>query len=60
MSIMNPKAPGNFWFNPATFSQNVLPSDPYGLPRGIFRGPDATNLDLTISKHTKIYENLDF
>lgn len=60
VSIMNPKAPGNFWFNPATFSQNVPSSDPYGLPRGIFRGPGATNLDLTISKHTKIYENLDF
>jgi hypothetical protein len=59
VAILNPKAPGNLWFNPATFSQNIPASDPYGLPRGIFRGPGATNLDLAISKHTKIYENMD-
>ena len=59
VGILNPKAPGNLWFNPATFSQNVPGSDPYGLPRGIFRGPGATNLDLALAKHTKIYENMD-
>lgn len=57
---LNPTTPGNFWFDPNTFSQSVSSSDPYGLPRGIFRGPGATNLDLAISKHTKIYENMDF
>lgn len=56
---LNPTTPGNFWFNPATFSQNLPAGDPYGLPRGIFRGPGATNLDLAIAKHTKIYENMD-
>lgn len=59
VTTLNPKAPGNLWFNPATFSQNVSASNPYGLPRGIFRGPGATNLDLAISKHTKIYESMD-
>ncbi|MFZ0639545.1 MAG: TonB-dependent receptor [Candidatus Acidiferrales bacterium] len=59
VSILNPKALGNLWFNPATFSQNVPASDPYGLPRGIFRGPGQTNLDLALAKHTKIYENMD-
>jgi outer membrane receptor protein involved in Fe transport len=59
VTTLNPKAVGNFWFNPATFSQNVPATDPYGLPRGIFRGPGATNLDLALSKHTQIYENLN-
>lgn len=61
VTTLNPKASSkHFWFNPGTFSQSVLPANPYGLPRGIFRGPGATNLDLALAKRTQIRENLSF
>jgi hypothetical protein len=49
---------GNYYFNPNTFSSDVTSATPYGLPRGIFRGPGRTNLDLALAKTTAIQENV--
>ena len=65
---------GNFWFNPGNFSNtrllnldNIAAADASGLPyytygsfpRNALRGPDATNLDLSISKHFRFAERYD-
>ncbi len=65
---------GNFWFNPGNFSTTRLlaldaiaasnaaglPYYTYGsFPRNALRGPDATNLDLSISKHFRFAERYD-
>lgn len=63
LAILNPKAPttfngtpGNYYFNPNTFSPAV-PSG-YGLSRNFFQGPGRTNLDLALAKATRIKEHL--
>ncbi|MBV9301447.1 MAG: TonB-dependent receptor [Acidobacteriaceae bacterium] len=66
----NSVSSGNYWFNPANFSQTrlvnaddsgtILTSYPYGtLPRNSFRGPGDINLDIAISKHFRPTERLD-
>ena len=68
----NSSATGNFYFNPANFSNARLValdgstiaaanSAPYGtLPRNSLRGPGRSNLDISISKHFKFAgERLD-
>ncbi len=65
----NSTSVGNYWFNPANFSNarlNALDSAgqtnfyPYGtLGRNSLRGPGQTNLDLSISKHFIIREGMD-
>jgi len=72
--LSNPNAQttssGNYYFNPASFSNaRALDLDgsgavtsfyPYGtFPRNGIRGPGQTNLDLSISKHFKIREEMD-
>ncbi|HEY7856491.1 MAG TPA: hypothetical protein VIC32_08600, partial [Terriglobales bacterium] len=59
VTLLNPELPGNHYFNKTTFSRNVTAAAPYGLPRGMFRGPGAVNLDLAVVKHTKFGENTD-
>ena len=60
---------GNYWFDPSQFSNARLlalndvtstTSYPYGtFPRNGLRGPGQVNLDLSISKHFPIRENVD-
>ena len=61
---------GNYYFNPADFGISRLTAAnsakvglaayPYGtFPRNALRGPGQTNLDLTISKHFYIFENVN-
>ncbi len=57
---------GNYFFDPSVFSQpafsgNTPPTTPtYGtLGRNILRGPDQVNLDLRISKRTRITERME-
>lgn len=61
---------GNYWFNPANFSVaratnldtagQITSLYPYGtFPRNGLRGPGQTNLDVSISKHFLIRENMD-
>jgi outer membrane receptor protein involved in Fe transport len=56
---------GNYWFNPASFSNTNFPADSavvadpslatYGtLPRNFFRGPSYVNFDLALSKTTAL------
>lgn len=59
VTTLNPKLPGNVYFDPATFTSVLPANEPYGLPRGIFRGPGMTNLDMSLVKRTQIYENLN-
>lgn len=59
VTILNPRLPGNHYFAKATFTGTLPANEPYGLPRGIFRGPGATNLDLSLAKQTKLYENVN-
>jgi hypothetical protein len=66
IAIMNPRNPGNLYFNPADFnvnypalnSNNFLTnpaSATYGtLPRNAFRGPSNYNLDLALIKNTNL------
>lgn len=67
INILNPKRPGNLYFNPANFNLNYPAVDPntnmllnpaqatYGtLPRNAFRGPSTTNLDLALIKNTNL------
>lgn len=65
VTTLNPRQPGNYYFNPNQFN-NDFPSnaqvlaDPslrtYGtLPRNFFRGPGRSNFDLAIAKMTSIY-----
>ncbi len=65
IKILNAKNPstfngmtGNYYFNPNTFSSDVTPAQPYGLPRNYFYGPDLTNLDMALAKTTPIHENV--
>ncbi|MGH9394447.1 MAG: TonB-dependent receptor domain-containing protein, partial [Terriglobales bacterium] len=50
VSILNPELPGNHYFPKATFTGNLPADQPYGLPRGIFRGPSFTNMNLAVIK----------
>jgi hypothetical protein len=58
VTILNPRAPqnfggnvGNYWFNPANFSQPPDGQGNYGtLGRNAFRGPSRTNFDLALAK----------
>lgn len=59
VTILNPKLPGNHYFAKGTFTGTLPANQPYGLPRGVFRGPGLTNLDLALVKHTRIGENKD-
>lgn len=59
VGILDPRFPGNQFFNAGTFSGTLAANQPYGLPRGIFRGPGATNLDLALVKDTKIGEHMN-
>ncbi|HEX3684071.1 MAG TPA: carboxypeptidase regulatory-like domain-containing protein [Bryobacteraceae bacterium] len=67
-------AGGNYYFNPAVFSNSrllaldtiasndasMLPYFTYGsFPRNGLRGPDFTNLDMAISKHFRFREKMD-
>jgi len=67
INILNPKRPGNLYFNPANFNTNYPAVDPntnmllnpaqatFGtLPRNAFRGPGVTNLDLALMKTTDL------
>ena len=44
---------------PFTNCLNAFTNTPYGLPRGVFRGPGATNLDLALVKDTRIGEHMN-
>ncbi len=60
---------GNYWFDPSQFSNaralaldgvTSTTSYPYGtFPRNGLRGPGQVNLDLSISKHFAVRENID-
>ncbi len=58
VTILNPRSPqnfggnpGNYWFNPANFSQPADGQGNYGtLGRNAFRGPGRTNFDLALAK----------
>jgi hypothetical protein len=63
--ILNPKSPGNLYFNPNDFNtiyptlNNGVLANPaeatYGTsPRNGFRGPGTTNFDLALIKNTKL------
>ena len=71
ITILNPKTNGNDYFNPAAFTclnttttppspEPCVPGTGYGLPRGFFRGPGRTNLDLAVAKTTAISERVNF
>ena len=73
VTVFNPKlpqtfngTPGNFYFNPANFSNTDFPTSAqavanpalrtYGtLPRNAFRGPGRANFDLALAKTTAIF-----
>ena len=73
VTTLNPRLPGNMYFNPSNFN-TTLPSGPqvaanpalatYGtLPRNFFRGPGRTNFDLAIAKKTNLFRerlNMEF
>jgi hypothetical protein len=47
---------GNYWFNPANFSQPLDGQGNYGtLGRNAFRGPDRVNFDLALAKTTNLF-----
>jgi hypothetical protein len=47
---------GNYWFNPANFSQPVDGQGSYGtLGRNAFRGPGRVNFDLALAKTTNLF-----
>jgi hypothetical protein len=60
--ILNPHTPqnfggnvGNYWFNPANFTQPPTGQGNYGtLGRNAFRGPGRVNFDLALAKTTNI------
>src|SRR5262249_41041409 len=64
VTTLNPRLPGNMYFNPSNFNTNLpLGSDVAGnpalatygtLPRNFFRGPGRTNVDLAVAKKTSI------
>ncbi len=52
---------GNLYFNCAEFQAIAdVPGTGYGLPRGFFRGPGRTNLDMALAKATAITERVNF
>ncbi len=63
VTILNPHTPqnfggnlGNYWFNPANFSQPPDGQGTYGtLGRNAFRGPDRVNFDLALAKTTNLF-----
>lgn len=59
VTLLNPTLAGNYYFDPKTFSNALTAADPYGLPRGVFRGPGATNLDFALVKDTKVSESVN-
>jgi hypothetical protein len=67
ITILNPRNPGNLYFNPSNFNINYPALNPntgqllnpalatYGtLPRNAFRGPSNYNLDLALIKNTNL------
>jgi outer membrane receptor protein involved in Fe transport len=47
---------GNYWFNPANFSQPQDGQGNYGtLGRNAFRGPDRVNFDIALAKTTNLF-----
>ena len=51
---------GSLYFDCSAFQPVPdVPGSGYGLPRGFFRGPHRTNLDLTLAKTTAITERLN-
>jgi hypothetical protein len=62
VTILNPHTPqnfggnvGNYWFNPANFTQPQDGQGNYGtLGRNAFRGPDRVNFDLALAKTTNL------
>jgi hypothetical protein len=64
VSILDPHAPGNFYFNPSNFNNTSFSAlDPvnnaaqrtYGtLGRNAFRGPGNTNFDVALAKKTPL------
>lgn len=59
VNTLDPKFQGNQYFNPLIFTNALTAANPYGSPRGIFRGPGATNLDLALVKDTKVGESVN-
>jgi hypothetical protein len=66
IQLENPRAPGNYYFNPAGIDVNeadyaTAPAQfaKYGLPRNFFYGPGRVNLDLALAKKTDITERLN-
>ncbi|MCU1285963.1 MAG: TonB-dependent receptor [Acidobacteriales bacterium] len=69
VTILDPSAPGNRYFNAANFDATYpssaavranLALATYGtLPRNFFRGPSRVNTDLAIAKNTQIFERLN-
>ena len=51
----SPVCKTHYWFNPADFKDAPL-GQLGNVPRGFFRGPSYTNLDMAIEKYTKITE----
>jgi hypothetical protein len=69
VTILDPSAPGNRYFNASNFNK-IYPTDAaiqanpalatYGtLPRNSFRGPSRINTDLAIAKTTQVFERLN-
>ncbi|MGH9483134.1 MAG: hypothetical protein ACRD1L_13685, partial [Terriglobales bacterium] len=58
VTILNPKLSKNRYFAAGTFTGALTAADSYGAPRGTFRGPGLTNLDLALVKDTKLTEKV--
>ncbi len=52
---LDPRLPGNLWFNPASFTDNALGTQG-DTPRGYFNGPALWNTDFTVRKDFKVTE----
>jgi hypothetical protein len=60
VTILDPSAAGNRYFNTANFNHTYGATPTYGtLPRNFFRGPSRINTDLAIAKNTQIFERLN-
>ena len=63
IATLNPHQPqafggnvGNYWFNPANFSQPADGQGNYGtLGRNAFRGPGRVNFDIALAKTTNLF-----
>lgn len=70
VAIQNPRAAGNFWFNPSVFSAAVPPGLGGGTPfnpetggnagRNFFRGPGIQQWDFQLTKEIPIREQMRF